>query len=408
MSAISIIVPVYNVERYLKTCMDSICEQNFADVQVICVDDCSTDASYQILKQYEKEYEAVEVYRNDTNMGLAYTRNTGLKYARGKYIVYVDSDDFLAQNSLASIYEHMECKNLDILFFDVEEFDEENHEMTDRRIRKHSYTIASGIELIKDLIKNDEMFGCVWDAIYRREYLEENELTFINGILHEDIAYTFAAVLNARRASCLNQTVYYYRQRKGSILHNPDYAKLLKGLTLTYSAMLLTWNDFLYRNECSDEISLYIMQYMDSITRLMRSRYRHIEITDKTDTVIQSFFGNFIFNKKKILQNYFRPDDFELIEKMQNILIYGAGETAAEVIPILKECGIGIAGVYVTDASENVQRIYDIPIEHYKKINFNAQAQCMVIAVAETAQAEIVELLQQNHFSGSIVKVKKG
>lgn len=406
MKKISIIVPVYNVEDYLPSCLDSICEQSLTDIQVICVDDCSTDSSWEILKAYSDKYRFVEIFKNSGNMGLAYTRNEGVRHACGTYIMYVDSDDYLAPDCLSMVYEQMQTDSLDILFFDVQEFEDGNNKLNARRIRKNCYEPISGYKLMASLVKNAEMFGAVWGAAYRREYIEEQEIKFIDGILHEDIAYTFAAVLNAKRAYVTNQIVYYYRQRADSILHNPDWSELLRGLTVTYASMLLTWNDFLYRENCSGEDAVYLMKYMDSVVRLMRSRFLHVPESENTDMVTGNFFYNFCFSRRMMLEAYFEPEDIRCMEKAGEVCVYGAGNMAGEVIETLLECGIRIRGVYVTDASENGAYICGVPVSPYTDISFSEKSQCMVIAVSRAWQCEIVGLLEENKFKGSIVKVK--
>lgn len=412
MKSMSIIVPVYNVEAYLSDCLNSLCEQNLADIQVICVDDASTDSSWDILETYANQYQFLEIFKNHERKGLAYTRNAGLKHACGKYIMYVDSDDYLAPDCLGMVCEKLQKDNLDILFFDMWEFEDENNKSDDRRIRSNDYASMPGFQLLGALVKNEEMFGSVCGAAYRREYLEGQKAEFINGILHEDIAYLFSVALNAERAGVLNEVVYCYRQRSDSILHKPNYEKLLHGLTVTYASMLLTWNAFLHRKGGGEHIDehestyLQIYKYIDSVVSLMRGRYFHISEHGKTDMVTRNFFDNFSFNTEKILQAHFKAEDAERIKKSEKVLVYGAGNIAKEVVEVLMKLAIRIDGIYVTNTSENECCIYNIPVEAYTNISFSEKNQCMIIAVSENRQREIVKLLQENNFKGSVIKVK--
>lgn len=404
MKTISVIVPVYNVEKYLEECLESICSQTLNDIDVICIDDASTDNSYNLLSELQKRYSFLRVYRNQKNMGLSYTRNVGFSYAMGKYIMYVDSDDYLSKDCLRDLYQKAENEELDVLYFDVLEF--ENNQTCEKRIHKMQYAVTSGVELMTQFISNQEMYGSVWSAIYRKKYLEENNIRFINGILHEDISYTFSALINAKRASCLNKIVYYYRQRSESILHNPNYAELSRGLVITYASILLSWDRYLFMNDCKEETNEYIGQYVDSVIALMKSRYSHVSTDEEVDVITQNVFSNFNFNYEKDLIKFFQLNDIKVMQKTMRVCVYGAGSIAHEVIRVLIACGIFVERIYVTDVDKNEAFLRNIPIVSYKEIDCSNQEKNIIIATAEKAQLEIVKLLQDNDFRGNIIKVK--
>ena len=103
---ISVIVPVYNVEEFLKTCLDSVCNQTFEDIEIICINDGSTDSSPDILQAYSKKDSRIKVY-NQENKGLGFVRNIGMEYASGDYVYFIDSDDHIALNTLELAYDNI-------------------------------------------------------------------------------------------------------------------------------------------------------------------------------------------------------------------------------------------------------------------------------------------------------------
>ena len=135
--AVSVIIPVYMVEDYLRECLDSAVKQTLSDIEIICVDDGSADSSAQIVEEYAAKYSTVQLIRKE-NGGQSSARNLGLDVAKGKYIYFLDSDDYLDLNTLEELYNKAEAENLDILcfncvpFFESEKIKNENQNFIDR------------------------------------------------------------------------------------------------------------------------------------------------------------------------------------------------------------------------------------------------------------------------------------
>lgn len=104
MVKVSVIIPVYNAEKYLEKCLDSVINQTLKEIEIICIDDCSTDNSYSILKEYIKKDNRIVVFKNKTNHGAGYTRNVGLNFSKGEYIGFVDSDDYIDEKYYEELY----------------------------------------------------------------------------------------------------------------------------------------------------------------------------------------------------------------------------------------------------------------------------------------------------------------
>ena len=222
MEKVSIIVPIYNVEKYLRECLDSIIAQTYANLQIILVDDGSPDKCGDICDEYVLRDGRVEVLHCE-NGGLSVARNRGYSVCRGKYILFVDSDDYLEKNAIEVLVAHMESDNLDMLFYDAISFDETNPDVSEseinKYIRKYDYsTVSSGAELFIKQLAYDEYRSPVQYCLFRKSFLDENKLSFHEKIIHEDEEFTFLAMLYAKRAKHISDVLYHHRFRSDSIM----------------------------------------------------------------------------------------------------------------------------------------------------------------------------------------------
>lgn len=409
MVEISIIVPVYNVDQYLEECLDSIVGQEFGQMQVICIDDNSTDRSLSILKRYAKKYSCIEIYHNDKNLGLAQTRNLGMMKAEGNYILFVDSDDYLMPNVLKGLYEECCIHNLDLLEFDAESFADLGFDVqisTQTRIHKYQYGSSTGMELLGQLIENKEMSGCVWMRMYRRNYILKQQLRFIRGILHEDIPFSFRALIMAERVGCYHKTVYRYRQRQGSIMHDSEYGQHWKGMWIGYMDMLCTWHEFQDGNACEDSYCVCIENYLDMMLDVARNYYGIycMDNLGSKDRFIE-YLDRKCFVEDESLYDFFTTEDVTRLLESGNLLIFGAGRIAKKVIRLLKRKNVCIQKIYVTEKEENKDFVAGIKVEQidtYKKI----KGAIMVLAVSVNAQGEIERTIRK-YYGGDIIKTTR-
>lgn len=188
MKKVSIIVPVYNVEQYLPECLESIFAQEYESMEILCVEDCSEDGSLEILKKYAQKDHRVRIIRHNQNRGLSAARNTGLENATGKYVLFVDSDDFLEKNAIQLLYHEAEQKKTDIVYFDYIKFcDESSVDIVAPKTVWHSYDgVYTGSEFFCATMQNNEFEVMAWRQFFRRDFLEQNHIRFLEGIYHED------------------------------------------------------------------------------------------------------------------------------------------------------------------------------------------------------------------------------
>lgn len=219
---ISVILPVYNTALYLRSCLDSLKEQSLQNIEIICVNDGSTDESLNILQRYvNDDYRFVII--SQENAGQSVARNTGVKFAKGEYLYFCDSDDMIKQTALEKLYEKAESEKTDMVFFnsDVifsnEELQSSNKSYLTYYERKNDYKgIWRGKDLMKAMLDNKEYLQSPCLNIVNNEFFHNNELWFPAGIIHEDNLYMFKAMFNADKVSYMPDKLYIRRIRQDS------------------------------------------------------------------------------------------------------------------------------------------------------------------------------------------------
>ena len=211
----SIIIPVYNVETYLRDCLDSVCNQSFTDWEAVCVNDGSTDGSFAFLEEFATKESRFRII-SQPNGGLSAARNTGLMAARGEYVLFLDSDDWLEPNALEILASNLSDEDM-LCFSGRRYFEAENAFQEPDRLICCKY--LSGMDYYNDnaLARRDFAFVCVVLRAYRRSFLLDNDLLFEVGIFHEDNLFTPKACFFARRVKVLDKCLYDYRVRENSI-----------------------------------------------------------------------------------------------------------------------------------------------------------------------------------------------
>lgn len=222
---ISVIVPVYNAEEYLDETLSSIERQTCKDIEIICVNDCSTDSSLDVLLAHKQNDSRIKVVTNPVNSGSGTSINVGLNLAEGEYIQLVGNDDTLDEHALEFLYRLCTEKNLDFVQYGITiVLDDPNQpslvkrsEVKERYHRiEHDYPIAIGTELLRLSVENDEYRMSNGPQFIRRSLLEKNAIRNIEGIGHEDMYFTYRVFLASRNCTIIPNAFYHYRIRTGS------------------------------------------------------------------------------------------------------------------------------------------------------------------------------------------------
>lgn len=211
MAKISVVVPVYNVEKYLKECIDSIINQTLEDIEIICVNDGSTDSSLEILNDYAKKDSRIIVI-NKSNSGYGHTMNMGLNAATGEYVGIIESDDFADKNMFEDLYKLAKEYDADIVKGDWYNYWSKN------KFARKNNRISSAKTLKLTNSKQDKSLlrinPSVWSAIYKKEFLNKYNIRFLEtpGASYQDLAFSFKIFALAERVILTDKAYLYYRQ----------------------------------------------------------------------------------------------------------------------------------------------------------------------------------------------------
>lgn len=208
---ISVIVPIYNAESYLKECLDSLCNQTYQHIEIICVNDGSTDGSMDILQAYQQKDSRIKVI-NQSNQGLAEARNAALKTARGEWVTGVDADDYLSADTYKIISKHLN-DDIDIACYDIEGF-------CDNKIVENNrwYSQYGGKQKVtEELIWKTNVYFC--NKVWRTSFVNKHRVVFPKGLLYEDAYFYYTLAPKARHIYFVQDKLYHYRQRSGSLMY---------------------------------------------------------------------------------------------------------------------------------------------------------------------------------------------
>jgi glycosyltransferase involved in cell wall biosynthesis len=280
----SVIIPVYNVEKYLAQCIDSILEQTYSNFEVIIVNDGATDSSLKILKSYADKDNRISII-NQKNMGLSFSRNVGINYSRGKYLYFLDSDDYISLDMLESVYKSISITPSDMVTFDVNVF----FETKDVEINNYSKiayfhrektkagVYKPGIEYYKEIKRNKEYIATVWAYVVEKDFLIKNNLLFENGIVNEDELFSFKAFLLADAITYINKTLYNYRIRENSIMLKEVSFINVYSTFLIFDKMI----EFIKNINLSEEEYSVCKDDVYRFLKHTRNRYKMINDTEK-------------------------------------------------------------------------------------------------------------------------------
>ena len=205
---ISVIVPCYNVEKYVSKCLDSLINQTYENLEIICVEDSSTDNTLKILKDYSKKDKRIKIVKNKQNSGLSFSRNEGIKNATGAYLGFIDSDDYVDLNFYEVLYTSLKKNKADISVCDMKVV----YEQTKTEVISKCY---DGEEFNLLNVVNSGLAASACNKLFKKEIFDK--YLFEVGKVNEDIAVVIPAMVNCKNISYAKDVYYYYIQRSGSI-----------------------------------------------------------------------------------------------------------------------------------------------------------------------------------------------
>ncbi len=215
---ISVIIPVYNAEKYLKQCVDSVLNQTYKNFEIILVNDGSADSSGKICDDYASQYDFIKVIHKP-NGGASTARNKGIKAAEGKYIFFLDSDDWITENALERLVVTADKESADLVFCEAKAIDDESNAVLNGNYEyKHHYETGNAYQIMEDMMKNKEFHVAIWMLLIDKNIFDKNNLLFKEGIIYEDMIISYQFYCLAQRATFVKEKLYVRRYRPNSVM----------------------------------------------------------------------------------------------------------------------------------------------------------------------------------------------
>lgn len=306
MKKVSVIIPVYNVENYLRKCLDSLVNQTLQDIEIIVVNDGTPDNSQEIIDEYVKKYPKKVVSIIQKNGGQGTARNTGLLHATGEYIGYVDSDDYVEKNMYEELYTKAKEDNSDIV-------------ICGNNVVKETYELISKEDVDKEFLLGKM---AVWNKIYKKSIIIDNKIEFRSKIWYEDLDFTMKVYFSSKKISYVDKHLYNYLLREGSTMNNNNIERNLE-LIQAFDSLIDYCRDKKIYNKVKDKIEFLCVyhMYIFAITRVLNTNNKYkdkLAIINKFKSYINNNFPKFKQNKYL----YLLPKRRKVIYNLINLKFY--------------------------------------------------------------------------------------
>lgn len=337
---ISVIVPIYNVEKYLKKCLNSIINQSFREIEIICVNDGSTDNSIQILDEFARIDSRIKVI-NKENRGVGAARKTGLDHSTGEYVEFVDSDDWLEKDALKKTYQNAVSNGSDVVLFSVNRYNEYNDE----------YLLNVGVDIlnyfnnetidynnfnfnykdIKPFLMNNSF--SVWSKLYKHDFLKSHDFYFPEFLNFEDVPFHVQVLLFAKKISFCPGTIYYYRTSNDQSLSNSARVTnkvfdIFEIINKVESILIETKNMDEFKLEFSkfkvSQLSHWLKSsnviFKENFFKLVKQNFEKMDLKEdelnNLDIQTQNIYNN-VINSNSNRELELLEEKFELLEKLR-------------------------------------------------------------------------------------------
>lgn len=302
---ISVIVPVYNVKGYLPNCLRSIANQTYRNLEIILVDDGSTDGSDTLCDEFADSYKQVQVIHQE-NMGLWAARNAGQRAAHGEFLIFIDSDDYIHSDMISTLHKAInDTEGIDLAMVDY------------KKTTRLDEDIDSSLEGSAELLDQEEVLsrycqgsiaGCIWNKLFRKSILEG--LSANNYQRAQDQDFCIRTFLKAKRAVLVHKVMYFWVQHSGSIMHSSDYL-----FRFYHDIIDIYWGIL---SSLTDDSKRYESLFLKKLQRRLVLSKAYLYGTEHT-TEVSGFCDVY---KKKTSRRYWHCKDISLIEKTAMGILY--------------------------------------------------------------------------------------
>ena len=381
---ISVIIPVYNKQKYLNKCIESVLNSSFSDVEIICVDDYSTDGSRDVLKKIAQKNKQIILIENDENKGVSYSRNVGINAANGKYIAFLDSDDYLDKQALENYYEKLEETNADGCFIKI------ISNNGNVNISNAYNDVYSGRELLGKFVENDEMFLYACGSIWSTDFIRKNNIYFKEFKIGEGGLFTLELMMHAKSVVVSDYPGYNYYINESSTVNKNESMKLsavgqLKQLIFMILQLNLDSND----KEIVAFLRWYLKKNMGGINNLKGDELDGNYFIASNERFLAELIKGKFLEKEIILSK----EDEEVVNSKGCVYVYGAGYETLDVIKFCNRSNLEIKGIYVSDEKANPQSIYGFRVKKFCVKEIDDLSIPFLISAHKKHQKEIKDVL---------------
>lgn len=260
---LSFIIPLYNAEAYIGKCLDSILDSDIdcKEYEIIVIDDGSKDNGQAVVRQYVQKYDNIKLLVQE-NQGQSVARNHGIREAQGKYIWFVDSDDYVDATNIATVLNEMDEKNIEVCKFNMDVFDQHgNHRISNIPELTDGY-IYSG----QQLFEKHCVIGSVCNSFFLRKFIIDNQFTFYPGIIHQDSEFSIRSTALAQRLLYVSKAFYVYRYNTESSTRSRSFNKVLKS-HVSDAVIAHNITDFVRHTALNDVLSKYLNDFASSLLK---------------------------------------------------------------------------------------------------------------------------------------------
>jgi len=424
---VSVIIPVYNVKKYIKQCLDSVVNQTLKNIEIILIDDCSTDGTSELLKQYAMHDARIKIVRTEKNVNAGASRNIGIRMAKGEYLSFLDSDDFFALNLLEKIY--MECakENLDICIYDCAIYDDKT-----QKIRECSILNQEEEYLVKNRIFSLETLGdrmllmwqcALWTRMIRRNLIIQNDL-FCQEIHNaNDTFFSYASLACAKRVKYIGDgepLVFYRINTVGQLSNNRGKSpyciyEALKEIVRFYSDrfaeyMQESFYECIMEHIINSMLSLDYNSRKELILFYQREGLKTLGLTDKYDNCYISAILNYngentnaflqLGNETVVFQNNEKTEHIRQYIGCDKATLWGAGKLGTSFAEICEKHKIPLHSIVDVDKLKQGKALMKNIIE---PVEIGIQEADIVLVTNSRWKKAIVEKLKEQNFYGTVV-----
>ncbi len=406
---ISVVITVYNIEKYIGECIDSVLKQGLKDIEVICIDDASTDNSLGILNKYAAKDSRVRVFAQQESIGPSSARNIGYREARGEYIYQIDGDDLIAEGALERMYTCAEENKLDFLTFsasafaDTKEMERKVYSSLNLYMRIGQYNgVMKGMELFAKCMQNGDFLGNLCCIFLNKEFFDSHDMYLVEG-LYASADNNFLFYLNAQRVMCIPDALYIRRFRENSIVTSKKTLIKFESILTQYIYEIGLWNQYSFE----EHIETALEKYFARNWKWVLKAYDDVVDRDATLKLLPKHkLAKFVYEHCLKCENTYwtklTDEVINQIRQQRNVIIYGAKDIAQEVKTILEKNKI-YDYIFAVSDNKNEASVADKKIYNIDDLKDMCDESIVIVAVSQRHQAAVREKLETTGFKNILV-----